>query len=84
MRCGATTDLLLSITGGYANGPAMVGKYELASGRYWEIALPEDYNAYGHFTMDHQGNLVCDGYFKYPWEIKKVRDNSTDNGSGSS
>lgn len=66
--------------GGYADGPAMVGKYELASGRYWEIALPEDYNAYGHFTMDHQGNLVCDGYFKYPWEIKKIRDNSTDNG----
>lgn len=58
----------------------MVGKYELASERYWEIALPDDYNAYGHFTMDHEGNLVCDGYFKYPWEIKAVRENSTDNG----
>ena len=66
--------------GGYENGPAMVGKYELASERYWEIALPDDYNAYGHFTMDHEGNLVCDGYFKYPWEIKAVRENSTDNG----
>lgn len=66
--------------GGYADGPAMVGRYELASGRYWEIALPDDYDAYGHFTMDHQGNLVCDGYFKYPWEIKKVRENSTDHG----
>lgn len=66
--------------GGYENGPAMVGKYGLASGKYWEIALPDDYNAYGHFTMDHRGNLVCDGYFKYPWEIKKVRENSTDNG----
>lgn len=66
--------------GGYADGPAMAGRYELATGRYWEIALPEDYDAYGHFTMDHKGNLVCDGYFKYPWEIKKVRDNSTDNG----
>lgn len=66
--------------GGYAGGPAMVGRYELASGRYWEIALPDDYDAYGHFTMDHQGNLVCDGYFKYPWERKKVRENSTDNG----
>lgn len=41
---------------------------------------PDDYNAYEHFTMDHKGNLVCDGYFKYPWEIKKVRENSTDNG----
>lgn len=66
--------------GGYADGPAMVGKYDMESGRYWEIALPDDYNAYGHFTMDHQGNLVCDGYFKYPWEVKKVRENSTDNG----
>lgn len=66
--------------GGYENGPAMVGRYELATNTYWEIALPDDYNAYGHFTMDHQGNLVCDGYFKYPWEIKKVRENSTDNG----
>ena len=44
------------------------------------VALPDDYNAYGHFLMDHLGNLVCDGYFKYPWEVKKVRENSTDNG----
>lgn len=66
--------------GGYFEGPAMVGRYELRTGRYWEIALPEDYDAYGHFTMDHRGNLVCDGYFKYPWEVKKVRENSTDNG----
>jgi len=66
--------------GGYADGPAMVGRYEPESGKYWEIALPKDYDAYGHFTMDSQGNLVCDGYFKYPWEVKKVRENSTDNG----
>ena len=66
--------------GGYADGPAMVGRYERSSGRYWEIALPEDYDAYGHFTMDHAGNLVCDGYFKYPGEMKKVRENSTDGG----
>lgn len=66
--------------GGYEDGPAMVGKFEPESGKYWEIALPDDYDAYGHFTMDHQGNLVCDGYFKYPWEVKKVRENSTDNG----
>lgn len=57
-----------------------MGRYELATKRYWEIALPDDYNAYGHFTMDHRGNLVCDGYFKYPWEVKRVRENSTDNG----
>lgn len=66
--------------GGYENGPAMVGKYDMDLETYWEIALPDDYNAYGHFLMDHVGNLVCDGYFKYPWEVKKVRENSTDNG----
>ena len=66
--------------GGYANGPALVGKFELASQRYWEIALPEDYNAYGHFTMDHWQALCCDGYFKLPDDIKTVRENSTDNG----
>lgn len=66
--------------GGYANGPAMVGKYELATHRYWEIALPDDYNAYGHFTMDHNEVLCCDGYFKFPEDVKPVRENSTDNG----
>lgn len=66
--------------GGYENGPAMVGRYELSTGRYWEIALPEEYDAYGHFTMDHTGSLVCDGYFKFPGEVKIVRENSTDNG----
>ena len=66
--------------GGYADGPAMVGKYELERSRYWEIALPDDFKAYGHFTMDHQQNLCCDGYFKYPEDIRVVRENSTDNG----
>ena len=66
--------------GGYADGPAMVGKYELKSHQYWEIALPEEYKAYGHFTMDHQQNLCCDGYFKFPDDVKVERENSTDNG----
>lgn len=66
--------------GGYANGPALVGRYELTSDKYWEIALPDEYDAYGHFTMDHAGNLCCDGYYRYPGEVKRVFDNSTDNG----
>lgn len=66
--------------GAYCDGPAFVGRVEVASSRYWEIALPEDYDAYGHFTMDHEGNLVCDGYFKFPGEKKRVFENSTDNG----
>ena len=66
--------------GGYADGPAMVGRLCLATRQYWEIALPADYNAYGHFTMDHDQILCCDGYFKFPDEVKPVFDNSTDNG----
>lgn len=66
--------------GAYDGGPAMVGKYDLESGKYWEIALPDEYKAYGHFTIDHMGNLVCDGYFEYPGEEKAVRENSTDHG----
>lgn len=66
--------------GAYDNGPAFVGKVQMEPRTYWEIALPEDYNAYGHFTMDHYGHLVCDGYFKFPGEIKAVFENSTDNG----
>ena len=66
--------------GAYDQGPAFVGKVDMETRDYWEIALPEDYNAYGHFTMDHFGHLVCDGYFKFPGEIKAVFDNSTDNG----
>lgn len=66
--------------GAYDEGPAFVGKVDMQDRTYREIPLPEDYNAYGHFTMDHQGNLACDGYFKFPQEIKQVRENSTDNG----
>lgn len=66
--------------GGYAGGLAMVGRYDMLTKERREISLPPDYNAYGHFTMDHQQNLCCDGYFKFPEDIKKVRENSTDNG----
>ena len=66
--------------GGYANGPALVGNYDLKRDTYWEIALPDDYDAYGHFTMDHEGNLVCDGYYRFPGETRRVFSNSTDNG----
>ncbi len=66
--------------GGYADGPAFVGRLDTANFSYVECALPDDYNAYGHFLMAHNGDLVCDGYFKFPDEIKPVRENSTDNG----
>ena len=66
--------------GAYNNGPAFIGRIDVDSNSCWEIALPEEYNAYGHFTMNHQGDLVCDGYFKMEGDIKKIYNNSTDNG----
>jgi len=66
--------------GGYAHGPAFVGRVDTRDFSYVESALPDDYNAYGHFLMAHNGDLVCDGYFKFPEDIKPVRENSTDNG----
>ena len=71
--------------GGYADGLAMVGRARLNADDWriadlTEISLPKDYNAYGHFTMDHDQMLCCDGYFKFPDDVKKVRENSTDNG----
>lgn len=76
--------------GGYQNGPAMVGRCDinfseadndgLPERTFYEIALPDEYNAYGHFLMDHQGNLTCDGYYRMPGEKIIERENSTDNG----
>lgn len=66
--------------GGYADGPAFVGRADTTDFSYVECALPDDYDAYGHFLMAHNGDLVCDGYFKFPEDIKPVRENSTDNG----
>ncbi len=42
--------------------------------QYWEIALPEEYKSYGHFTMDHQQILCCDGYFKFLDDVAVVRE----------
>ena len=76
--------------GGYTDGPAMVGRCDidfthtdadgLPARSFWEIALPDEYNAYGHFLMDHRGNLTCDGYYRMPGEKIIERENSTDNG----
>lgn len=66
--------------GGYENGPAMVGRFDLSSGQFHEIALPDDYKSYGHFTMDARGDLVCDGYYRHPGDRLIQRENSTDNG----
>ena len=66
--------------GAYADGPAFVGRADVRSGEYSEIALPRAYNAYGHFTINRDGELVCDGYFKRAGDCPVKRENSTDNG----
>ena len=66
--------------GAFDKGPAFVGRVDLQNMSYSEIALPDDYNAYGHFNMNHSGDLVCDGYFRFPHETRRVLDNSTDSG----
>lgn len=50
--------------GGYDQGPFYVGLVD-SDHRLTEIALPEAYKAYGHFTMGNQtpNLLVTDGYY---------------------
>jgi len=67
--------------GAYANGPAFVGRVDVERMGYSEIALPGEYDAYGHFTVSHDGELVCDGYFKQPGDRPPQRENSTDHGA---
>ncbi|HPF87092.1 MAG TPA: hypothetical protein PK537_03425 [Candidatus Limiplasma sp.] len=67
--------------GAYANGPAFVGRVNVEQMTYREIPLPKEYDAYGHFTISHTGELVCDGYYKQPGDHPPQRDNSTDHGA---
>ncbi len=51
--------------GGYANnGPTYIGRITL-DGLCTEIALPDSYRGYGHFTLGCDGRLVTDGYFRF-------------------
>jgi len=66
--------------GAYDHGPAFVGRVNVEEMTYSEIALPPEYDAYGHFTIEKSGDLVCDGYYKAPGDVPVQRENSTDNG----
>lgn len=66
--------------GAYDKGLAFVGRADLQEMTCVEIALPEAYDAYGHFTIDAGGDLVCDGYYKELDDQMVTRENSTDNG----
>lgn len=48
------------------NGPAYVGKIDLATLRNTEVPFPHDYRNYGHFTVSNTGRLVSDGYYQTP------------------
>ena len=67
--------------GAFYNGPAFVGRVDVQRMEYSEIALPAEYDAYGHFTIHPAGVLVCDGYFKQPGDTPPRRENSTDHGA---
>ena len=50
--------------GQYAGGRYFVGRIVPETGETAEIALPENYISYGHFTVSKDGLLVSDGYFR--------------------
>ena len=45
-----------------ADGP-FVGRIDPLSGECIEIPLDSSYTSYGHFTVDGNGDLICDGYY---------------------
>jgi len=50
--------------GGYRDGgPCYLGRVDIGGGGLVEIALPDTYTPYGHFTTGRPGWLVADGYF---------------------
>jgi hypothetical protein len=51
---------------GGGNGPAFVGRCDADGSNAVEIALPEHYTRYGHFTCGNDGWLVTDGYYEEP------------------
>ena len=52
--------------GTYAGGAAYVGRVRPDGTGRVEIALPEGWNRYGHFTEGGPGLLVSDGYYQQP------------------
>lgn len=54
--------------GTYRDGPAYLGKCDLASGRLTEIPLDASFRAYGHFTLRSETLLTTDGYYQEPGE----------------
>ena len=66
--------------GAYADGHAFVGRIRMADYSAREIAIPEKYHGYGHFTCLDADTLVSDGYYCQPGDVRRKRYNSTDDG----
>ena len=49
--------------GNYTNGPTFIGRVLPDGAGTVEIALPAEWNRYGHFTVGHPGELVTDGCY---------------------
>lgn len=49
--------------GKYANGLAYIGRVAPNGSNHVEIALPQGWDRYGHFTVGNPGQLVSDGYY---------------------
>jgi oligogalacturonide lyase len=49
---------------GAGNGPAFIGRCDADGSNAVEIALPERYTRYGHFTVGNGEWLVTDGYYE--------------------
>ncbi|HEY8995384.1 MAG TPA: hypothetical protein VIM71_12020, partial [Lacunisphaera sp.] len=52
--------------GSYHNGPAFLGRMRADGTGVREIALPDDWKQYGHFTVGRPNQLVSDGYYQTP------------------
>ncbi len=49
--------------GSYIDGPAYVGRVDMSDLSLIEIALPDSFKEYGHFTISTNNELVSDGYY---------------------
>jgi hypothetical protein len=56
--------------GRYHQGPAFVGRMRADGGGLEELAFPQGWTKYGHFTAGPGGLLVTDGYYQAPGDPK--------------
>jgi len=61
--------------GSYTNGQSYVGRVQPDGTGPVEIALPENWKRYGHFTVGHPGELVTDGCYVVSGDPKRFGGN---------